>query len=341
MQDRTQTAVKRQLCAMHCATYEVGLQQKEKGMLLREWSDDEVLKSIPWLKRQNVQGNNIYIRPARSSASSLVLVDDVSAEMVRGLAAQGLAPTLVTETSPKNYQAWFRLSPESQPPAVRTHVAKQLMQRLGGDPNSADWAHFGRLAGFTNQKPERTLADGRHPFVLLRKADSGAVARLGPEMVGNALAALAAQHQSAIRAEVKAAAEKLQEPAKARVQRELDVGQWYTRLFESLRDRFSADFDASKADWMAAVALASKGYDVDSVASAITKHSPEAAARKGRDLQDYATDTARKAEVWIELRNSGAAYADVKDQLLGLARQRHAERAAQTDPQQSSAQGRG
>lgn len=36
---------------------------------------------------------------------------------------------------------------------------------FGGDPSSADWRHFGRLAGFTNAKPERRLPSGLPPFV--------------------------------------------------------------------------------------------------------------------------------------------------------------------------------
>jgi hypothetical protein len=41
------------------------------------------------------------------------------------------------------------------------------VRRFGGDPSSADWRHFGRLAGFTNQKPTRRLDNGFAPFVRL------------------------------------------------------------------------------------------------------------------------------------------------------------------------------
>ncbi len=36
---------------------------------------------------------------------------------------------------------------------------------------SADWRHFGRLAGFTNRKPERLLPNGLAPFVRLRQCE--------------------------------------------------------------------------------------------------------------------------------------------------------------------------
>jgi hypothetical protein len=41
---------------------------------------------------------------------------------------------------------------------------------IGGDPSSADWRHFGRLAGFTDPKPERQLPSGMRPFARLRSA---------------------------------------------------------------------------------------------------------------------------------------------------------------------------
>ena len=52
--------------------------------------------------------------------------------------------------------------------ATSTRAAKQLAERFGGDLSSADWRHFGRLAGFTNPKPKRRLQTGLAPFVRLR-----------------------------------------------------------------------------------------------------------------------------------------------------------------------------
>ena len=50
-------------------------------------------------------------------------------------------------------------------------AAKELAKRFGGDLSSADWRHFGRLAGFTNQKPERLLPNGLAPFVRMRQCE--------------------------------------------------------------------------------------------------------------------------------------------------------------------------
>ena len=58
----------------------------------------------------------------------------------------------------------------------RRHVAaKILAERFGGDPNSADWRHFGRLAGFTNPKPQYRLPNGLFPYSQLKFALSKGV----------------------------------------------------------------------------------------------------------------------------------------------------------------------
>jgi hypothetical protein len=63
--------------------------------------------------------------------------------------------------------SWHRQVLEA---ARSTGAAKLLAERFGGDPSSADWRHFGQLAGFTNPKPERQLPSGLRPFARLRSA---------------------------------------------------------------------------------------------------------------------------------------------------------------------------
>jgi hypothetical protein len=77
---------------------------------------------------------------------------------------------LNVETSPGNFQAWLKHG-EMLDEAVSTRAAKLLAERYGGDLGSgADWRHFGRLAGFTNPKPNRRLASGLQPFARLLEA---------------------------------------------------------------------------------------------------------------------------------------------------------------------------
>ena len=49
-------------------------------------------------------------------------------------------------------------------------LARILARRFLGDPASADWRHYGRLAGFTNRKEKYRRANGLYPFVLLHEA---------------------------------------------------------------------------------------------------------------------------------------------------------------------------
>jgi len=76
----------------------------------------------------------------------------------------------VVETSPGNFQAWLKHSRAFSNRESGTVAARELAARFGGDRSSADWRHFGRLAGFINQKPNRRLPNGLQPVVLLRES---------------------------------------------------------------------------------------------------------------------------------------------------------------------------
>ena len=67
-----------------------------------------------------------------------------------------------------NFQIWLNHGRVLSDSFLSTLVARQLALRLGGDHGSCDWLHFGRLAGFTNQKKERRLDNGLQPFVKPR-----------------------------------------------------------------------------------------------------------------------------------------------------------------------------
>jgi len=176
--------VRRQLAAMGCDRYEIGVRDPARGMLTREGSADEIVAGIGWLKAMNAQGNDISVRPAGSSG--LVLVDDLSARALKELARDGLTPAAVTETSAENYQAWIRVSDGPLLPEIATEAARAVAARYGGDPNCADWRQYGRLAGFTNQKPEHTRADGQQPAVRLTAAWGGDAPAAARDVLGKA-----------------------------------------------------------------------------------------------------------------------------------------------------------
>ena len=171
--DRTNEAVTRQIVAMGGEVFEIGLYKPEGAgnseppMIPRTWDMQAVMKAIPWLRFQNRNGRNIYIRPR--GEHNLSLIDDLTATSIERMKADGFHPALVVETSPGNYQAWLkhsrRLSKE-----LGTAAARTLAREYSGDLGAADWRHFGRLAGFTNRK-DKYGADGLFPFVMLRQAN--------------------------------------------------------------------------------------------------------------------------------------------------------------------------
>jgi hypothetical protein len=160
--------VRTQLRAMGCDRFDLGIRRDAGEMILREGQRViEIEEAIKWLRYENGKGAHIYIRPA--GTHSLSLIDDLTTDAIGRMKAEGFEPAVVVETSPNNFQAWLNHG-QIREAIMSTRAAKQLAERFGGDPSSADWRHFGRLAGFTNPKPERQLPSGMRPFARLRSA---------------------------------------------------------------------------------------------------------------------------------------------------------------------------
>jgi len=174
---KTAAAVQQQIVAMGSELLEVGLYDPDAGarhsvMIPRVWDAGTIIRSVPWLRHQNREGRNIYIRP--KGEHDLSMVDDLTAEAISAMKQTGFNPAVIVETSPDNFQAWLkhpgRLSKE-----VSTAAARALAEKFGGDCGAADWRHFGRLAGFTNRKAKYLDAStGLYPYVRLIEA-SGSV----------------------------------------------------------------------------------------------------------------------------------------------------------------------
>ena len=170
----TLEAVKKQSCAMGAQFFDIALfdpNAAEAAMLPRVWDTGTLLRSVPWLRLKNAEGRNIYIRPA--GEHSLSLIDDASIQVIEHLKSEGFAPAVVLETSPGNFQAWLHHG-QILPKPLSTFAARLLALRFGGDLASADWRHYGRLAGFTNRKDKHRRTDGTFPYVRLHEA-TGAV----------------------------------------------------------------------------------------------------------------------------------------------------------------------
>jgi hypothetical protein len=160
--------VRVQLHAMGCERFDIGIRRDAGEMILRERQDDvHIEEAIKWLRHENARALHIYIRPA--GAHSLSLLDDLSWETTKRMKAEGYEPAAVVGDLAQQLSG---LAAHGQvlDAATSTRAPKQLAERFGGDPSSADWWHFGRLAGFTNPKPERQLPSGMQPFAWLRSA---------------------------------------------------------------------------------------------------------------------------------------------------------------------------
>src|ERR1700721_2295341 len=120
-----------QLDAMGAGLFDIGVKRTEGTMLLREgWGAKQVLKSLLWLRRENLNQGHIYIRPA--GLHGLSLVDDLTAASIQRMKAEGFAPAAVVESSPGNFQAWLKHG-QILSEALSTQAAKQLAERFGGD----------------------------------------------------------------------------------------------------------------------------------------------------------------------------------------------------------------
>src|ERR1700733_11069525 len=173
---KTVAAVMQQAAAMGSGLFEVGLFNPDAGtgesvMIPRVWDTEMLVNSVSWLRHQNREGRNIYIRP--KGEHDLSMVDDLTREGVSSMKEAGFKPAVIVETSPGNYQAWLK-HPERLSKETSTAAARALADKFGGDRGAADWRHFGRLAGFTNRKAKYFDANtGLYPFVRLIEALGG------------------------------------------------------------------------------------------------------------------------------------------------------------------------
>jgi hypothetical protein len=285
--DRSYLAARRQLEAMGVERFDIGIRDRAGRMLTRTWTKTETLEAMAWLKRENAKGADVYVRPAGEANAGLVLVDDLDRGQLARMQAAGMTPASVIETSPNNFQAWVRVYDTPLPPKVATAIAVALAKEYGGDLNSADWRHFGRLAGLTNAKPQHKDENGRSPYVLAHDS-GGKVAPAGLELVHKAAA-------QALEQQVKAERESRIEAVKTTLERpnERDPTHTYRQGLKALYSRFGASMDISKADYMIGVDMARKGFSPDQIGAAIEQASPELPTRKAGHEADYVARTVK------------------------------------------------
>jgi hypothetical protein len=144
----------------------------------RLWTADQLLRApvMRFLRVRNSEGCDVYIQPYAANQNAgyiLVDLDRADSTVVDLMRANGHDPCVVLQTSPGHLQSWIRISTVPVEPAVATAIGRHLARTYGGDLASTDWRHLGRLAGFTNQKPQRRTDAGYAPWVRILHARAG------------------------------------------------------------------------------------------------------------------------------------------------------------------------
>lgn len=171
------------------------------------------------------------------------------------------------------------MSDEAIPKKVASEVARGLARDFGGNPSSSSWRQFGRLAGFTNLKPEH-LEEKRSPYVLAR-ACGGETASRGWQKLKKARESIddrkrAEEYEKRLHA--------LKNPPKKRYER--DAVREYKQQASRLLERYGSSADLSKLDWMVVKGMAMRGYSVDDLREALKKASPRLFERQKEQRQE-------------------------------------------------------
>lgn len=279
--DRTYLAVRRQLQGMNCQEYEIGIRDAGTGkMMSRQWSSEEVLKSVSFLKGMNSQGNDIYIRPLKSEG--LLLVDDLGIGTLNQMDQDGFNPAAIIQTSPMNYQAWVRIATEELSTELTTTAAKILAEKYQADKNSADWRHYGRLAGFTNLKPIYN-----RPYVLAERC-SGKPALQAEQLLKQAHRKLQDEKNTNSATTLATAIVK---PTRNASSKQIDPIQYATQQYQKLAQKYHQNFDESKADYLVACDLIKLGMRDTDIQATMNQTSPNLDKRKTGHVEDYLTRT--------------------------------------------------
>jgi hypothetical protein len=155
----------------------------------RVWDVGQLLRAsvLRFLRARNLQGFDVYLLPfAEYGNAGYVLLDlDHPADILPRMRANGHEPCVLLQTSPGHLQAWIRVSTTPLEAAVATVISRHLAHAYGGDLASTGSSHLGRLAGFTNQKPQRRTIGGHAPWVRIVEA-RGVVASAAPDLLRSA-----------------------------------------------------------------------------------------------------------------------------------------------------------
>lgn len=157
--DRSYEAVQRQVAGIGCQRYEVLLvddqgEVKQK----RDWTEKQLLDSVPWLKRMNARGHDVLVRPG---GSSLALLDGLTKADTVKLERSNVPYSAKIQIEENRFQIWLQLGSAAASGKVRDWISESL-----GLPRP-DIAKFGALAGFVKNHARALEEPSR--FVLAHK----------------------------------------------------------------------------------------------------------------------------------------------------------------------------
>jgi hypothetical protein len=265
---------------------------------IRRFTADKIKedRTIGWYRRQNSLGYDVYIRPAAPAdnlAHPFVFIDDVDRKTVAKIEAEGFPFAVLIESSSARFHGWIRINDKPIPRALLTQCGRMLAQRYGGDPAAIDWRRYGRLAGFTNQKPTRTLPNGKQPFAELKTATT-AVAPAGADLIEEARTILAqADLQQRATLQLRQATARHTGPGHA-----TDPSGTFRRAFDR-----STGQSVSERDFSGILAMLRRGCNDDDIRSALIAHSPEILSRHpeiGHRQPDYISRSIAKGQQLID-----------------------------------------
>src|ERR1700758_4168159 len=198
-------AVGRQLAAMPNDFYFIRLIHRATRRPCpgeRLWDAGQLARGcvLRFLRARNLQGFDVYLWPYAEHGNAgyiLLDLDHAAPDVIPRMRANGHEPCVLLETSPGHLQAWIRVSTTPLEPALATLVGKQLAHTYGGDLASTDWRHLGRLAGFTNRKPQWRDGRGYFPWVKVLYTHAG-LATQGAALFGTGRTRLLRRRESGV-----------------------------------------------------------------------------------------------------------------------------------------------
>lgn len=269
-------------------TYNMGKGKGEDGKELF-YTQQDITRVIPMLRRENTRGYNVYITPYADDKLYL-LVDDLTNKTLSDFNAAGYKPNVLQTTSKEKMQAVFVLPKSDVIEPARNALFNELNQKYG-DPKITGYTHPFRLAGFTNAKQKHRTPDGKRPIVRVLSAVTetcGKALQWCRDFVAATTLPRITKKQQDDQARalhtniISNAVDPDQEPTKmASIEA--------TRFYSWIAERYGVDADYSRADWMLAERMTSR-FTPDDIARAILTHSPGITERH-KDVMRYVNST--------------------------------------------------